>query len=309
MLVMPSGSRTPGLGGRRVRLRHGVTPAHASSRVPTHDAVDRGRRPTVFEGHAVGALRVHVVPGRLTSSSPMLDRWRHGGLLEALLPTTCVVCRIPGNPVCARCLASIGHTAPTACRTCGHPWTADLTSCPECPRGLAGAQHAVPFDEVNGRIVTALKDHGRRDLGEVMARVMVARCAAPSGAAVLVPVPLTHARHRRRGYNQSTVLAEALGRRWSVEVDDGLLARTREAPPQRGSSRTARAAHVRGAFQVVRAGPADPIWLVDDVLTTGATIGACAIALRRAGIRGIRAVTFARVVGVRSERSAEPDVQ
>jgi len=145
-------------------------------------------------------------------------------------------------------------------------------------------------------LVASLKDGRRRGLAESLADVMAAELPVPAERAPLVPVPLAPRRERDRGFNQSLLLARALGRRWGVTVVDALV-RVRDGPPQRGASATDRARQVAGAFA---AGPTGVVprraVLVDDVHTTGATLAACARALRRAGAREVGAVAFARAL-------------
>jgi ComF family protein len=109
------------------------------------------------------------------------------------------------------------------------------------------------------------------------------------GADAVVPVPLDPARLRRRGFNQARLLAEGLG----PPVLDA-LARTRPTPPQTGLPAARRHANVRDAFAVCRPVAGLTLVLIDDVATTGATLHACARALRAAGAREIRALTAAR---------------
>lgn len=139
-----------------------------------------------------------------------------------------------------------------------------------------------------------LKDRGRRQLVAPLVDLVVARCPPVSGR-VLVPVPLTDARHAERGFNQAALVAKGLGERWGSEVRH-LLIRTGDDPPQRGASATDRAENVRGAFAVTPGETPSEVWLVDDVCTTGATLSACALALRRAGVRSVGAVCIARVL-------------
>jgi ComF family protein len=118
---------------------------------------------------------------------------------------------------------------------------------------------------------------------------------APPSADTLVPVPLSCARERQRGYNQSALLAREAGRLLALPVDCDALVRTRETPPQMGLHREQRLTNLRGAF---RADPARvrgrKVCLVDDVSTTGATLAACAAALRQAGATAVFALVLAK---------------
>jgi ComF family protein len=115
----------------------------------------------------------------------------------------------------------------------------------------------------------------------------------------LVPVPLFRARERQRGFNQARLLAEGLTRHLSKagkgpRVAARLLERTRQTLPQVGLSAAARRENVRGAFKVAEPLPARDLVLVDDVMTTGATLSACAHALKQGGAGTVFALTLAR---------------
>jgi ComF family protein len=144
-------------------------------------------------------------------------------------------------------------------------------------------------------LVRALKFRGATALAESMAAQIAAGTPSDllSGAA-LVPVPLHPKRLRSRGFNQAAVLAAALGGRAGLPVAD-LLVRSGPAAPQAGLHRAERRAGPAGIATRGRA-PAR-VLLVDDVVTTGATLAACSAALRRAGAADVSAVTFARTLG------------
>jgi len=145
--------------------------------------------------------------------------------------------------------------------------------------------------------VHALKYGGWSGVAAELADTMVARLDPPGADAVLVPVPLTARRRRRRGYNQSERLAAALGSRWGCRVREDLLTRTRADATQTALTPEARQANVAGAFAArPRAAGGVSLVLVDDVLTTGATVAECARALAGAGWRSLAAVTFGRAV-------------
>jgi predicted amidophosphoribosyltransferase len=141
-------------------------------------------------------------------------------------------------------------------------------------------------------LVAAWKEHGLGAFAAEAAELVVEIVPRPR-AAVLTFVPGDRERTLWRGANTAETLAEALGDRWDLPVES-LLERTRRISRQRGLSRPLRRKNVRGAFRATTA-PA-VLALVDDVYTTGATVGAAATELRRAGARDIHVVTFARAV-------------
>ena len=155
-----------------------------------------------------------------------------------------------------------------------------MSRCPECAGGPRWARQAVAYAGPAPALVAALKDGRRRTLAGVLAGVMTSTLAPPPPDAVLVPVPLSPRRRAERGFNQSALLARALGRAWGHPVADA-LARVRDGPPQRGAGAGARVRQVRGAFAVRAEIPVPALAvLVDDVHTTGATLAACARTLR-----------------------------
>jgi len=145
-------------------------------------------------------------------------------------------------------------------------------------------------------IVHRLKYGHSPALGILAARV-IARVTPHPG--LLVPIPVSRRRFRRRGYNQAAVMARELGRAWKRPVAENLLRRSRDATSQTTLTPEARLANVAGAFALAAepgAGRCGPVILVDDVLTTGATLDAAARVLADAGWDEVRAVTFARAL-------------
>ena len=222
---------------------------------------------------------------------------------------------IVAPPLCFGCGAHAGgdRALCAACRRAlrwlGVPAEDDGGLDPGGPAGAAGGGLVVwaplAYEGPAAALVRALKFRGARGLADVMAGPIAA--GAPTWlfgreagsdaaeAARLVPVPLHPARRRRRGFNQAALLASALATRTGLEVDD-CLERRGGAGTQMGRDRPERAAAMAQAVRV--RGRAPPLAvLVDDVLTTGATLGACAAALRREGAVDVRAVTYARTPG------------
>jgi ComF family protein len=142
-----------------------------------------------------------------------------------------------------------------------------------------------------------MKYGGRPGLAEALGRRMADEAATRLGGAtfdLVVPVPLSRARLRERGFNQAALLAAAIAARAGVPLDVRSLRRTRATPPQSGSA-AARAANVRGAFALRRPAriPDRRILLVDDVFTTGATARECARTLLAAGAGNVGVFTQA----------------
>jgi ComF family protein len=226
-------------------------------------------------------------------------------LLSLVVPPLCAVCREPelaGHALCPACRGRLVALRDPHCRRCGAPLVREPVRgshpCHECRgRALAFDQawSAFAYEGVAREVVGALKSRGAIVLASFIANEMAARAPAGLLAGTLVPVP-AHARRRRSsGFNQAFEIAAALGREVGLPVRNA-LGRVR-APAQVGLERRARLVNVRGSVRV-RSGSAVPprAVLVDDVYTTGATLGACAQALRQAGTEEVVAVTFARAL-------------
>jgi ComF family protein len=148
-------------------------------------------------------------------------------------------------------------------------------------------------------MVLRLKFGGRAELARPLGRLMAdlwrgePRLGPVDG---VLPVPLHWVRERRRGYNQALLLAKDFGRRTETPLWDGVLRRKRSTKPQTELGRESRRANVEGAFEVKRPERVrgKSLLLVDDVCTTGATLEACARALKAAGARRVGALTAAR---------------
>ena len=170
-----------------------------------------------------------------------------------------------------------------------------MRNCPECRDrrlGFERARAALHYQGDTPRLVYALKDGGMRGLAGHAAALMVMVLERPA-VDTLTWVPPDRFRLIRRGYHPPQLLAVELGRRWSLPVSE-LLSQRGRRPPQRGLDLRSRRANVRESFHAITSAPPS-VLLVDDVHTTGATLEACAHALRRAGAARVEAATLARV--------------
>ncbi|WP_338694659.1 ComF family protein [Bradyrhizobium sp. 26S5] len=229
--------------------------------------------------------------------------------LDIALPTLCVSCREPvhGEGVCAACWAKLSFIAQPFCPRLGIPFVYDpgpeLLSMEAIanPPSYQRARAAVRYDDVARTLVHALKYQDRTDLAPTMGRWM-ARAGKEllEEADMLVPVPLHWRRGWSRRYNQSGALAKVIARQSGVKMVSEALRRIRATEQQIGLSRKDRASNVQGAFGVAAERKADiqgrRVILVDDVLTSGATVDACARALLRAKASQVDVLVFARVV-------------
>lgn len=240
-----------------------------------------------------------------------------------LLPPRCLGCRGP-LPVeseallCPACRGRLREPPWPRCPRCHFPTgtgraaSEDCLACREWPPALVAARWAVALEPPADALVHGLKYEGWRRLAPAMARRMsrLDRPAPLPDPPLVVPVPTTRRRRRRRGYNQAHLLAAA----YAAHLDEPLVPLLeRREDRARQVTQVAlhpdeRRANVREAFRVRRGSDASCrdrwVVLVDDVLTTGATAGAAAETLERAGCIGVVVVTFARAL----PRGAEPAV-
>ncbi len=229
--------------------------------------------------------------------------------LDIALPTLCVSCREPveGEGLCPACWSRLSFIAPPYCPRLGIPFVYDpgpgLLSMEAIanPPAYQRARAAVRYDDVARELVHALKYQDRIDLAPAMGRWMVhAGAELLREADVVVPVPLHWRRSWSRRYNQSGVLVREIEKQSGVPMAGDALARIRPTHQQVGLSKLERKSNVQGAFKVAKEKKSrvagKRVVLVDDVLTSGATVDACARALLRAKASSVDVLVFARVV-------------
>jgi ComF family protein len=220
-------------------------------------------------------------------------------LLDFLLPPRCGGCRAVGAWLCERCRGRIRRLEEPLCRRCGVQleFARKECGCRARLHALARLRSAVAYDGPVELAIQRFKYQGWRRLAEPLALLMAERLMVEGLAARwTVAVPLHPTRLRERGFNQAELLAVQLRRRLALGKPPGDLVRTRATPAQVGHDRRWRLANVSGAF-AWRGADLDgqAILIVDDVATTGATLDACATALRAAGSGPVIGVSVARV--------------
>lgn len=246
----------------------------------------------------------------MTAAARALERaTRIGcGLLDLLLPPRCLACGIETTgtaSLCPPCWSSLHLLAPPWCRVCGCPLPHAFAEAPLCgacaekPPPFDRARAALRYDEHSSRIVLGFKRGGRLEGLPLFARWMAqAGEELLSEADLILPVPLHRWRLLARGFNQSALLARRVARLTGRTWSPFLLERHRATASQQGLGAEARRENITAAsFRLRRPERIEGarIVLVDDVLTTGATLGACATVLRRGGAARVDALVLARV--------------
>jgi len=240
-----------------------------------------------------------MAPGR---ARPRLLERLIDHLLELPLPRRCVGCDARGAWICPQCDRELPRLPEGRCRICAVPLSGPLV-CPSCYRDRPrfDALYA-PYrhDGLARELVHCLKYRRQRHLAGPLASAMVGALPPARPPSLVVPVPLHPSRRAERGFNQSELLAREVAAALAVTLCDG-LERVRPTAAQTGLSPAERSANVRGAFAASREVVGAVVLLVDDVCTTGATLGAAAAALRRAGALGVDALVATRAGSSLSE--------
>jgi ComF family protein len=217
--------------------------------------------------------------------------------LDLVFPPRCVSCNAFGAFICGACRTTMLPAEGPRCFTCWMP--IDLrASCRRCDAhnlALSGVRSAFVYDAAARDAVLALKFRGLSAVAPQMASSMAAQLVdwAPPVTSI-VPVPLTGRRRRLRGFNQSELLAKEVARLTGIPLNVRALVRRHHTAAQARSSGDARWQNVAGAFNAGKRVPAGSVLLIDDVITTGATLNACARVLLREGAGPVFALTFAR---------------
>jgi ComF family protein len=219
--------------------------------------------------------------------------------IDLLFPPRCVICNKFSEFICETCADLLPRALPPRCSVCWEP-TISPTRCQRClnePRSFIAARSSFIYRDRARTIVHTFKYSYVSALARPMASLMAEALVENfPRTAVLVPVPLSTRRERVRGYNQAKLLASELNRITGHPLGEKALVRVRSTSPQVRQDAVSRHANMRGAFKareaILPAGAS--VVLIDDVITSGATVEACAQALREIGISDVFALAFAR---------------
>jgi len=244
----------------------------------------------------------------LASPNPSIVRKLASHLFALIFPDQCRICSAPLTeisrvPVCAACLAK-----PTPmeteffCVACRTPYLSPFPLneeglCGLCRRGLTGFDAAYTYGSYEGelrQLIHLFKYAGIQTLARPLGKFLSIALPREQRFDVIVPMPLHWMKQWSRGFNQSELLAREVGRRWNLPVKQ-LARRIRATAVQAGVTGAQRRANVSGAFRARDTVAGKRVLLVDDVMTTGATAGSCAVALKRAGAEHVALLTLARV--------------
>ena len=224
-----------------------------------------------------------------------------GLALDLLFPQWCVGCGKEGGVICSSCCRSLPRIMPPFCPRCGNPQLSGIlcSGCVSWQAAIDGIRSPFRFDGVMRQAIHQLKYRNLRALAAPLASLLKDYLGTnPIPGEVLVSVPLHQRRLRERGYNQSRLLAQGLGKLINLPVVNDCLIRQKHALPQtRASTVDERRSNVADAFTCRDGRLQDKrVLLIDDVSTSGATLDACAAALKAAGASSVWGLVLAREI-------------
>lgn len=237
------------------------------------------------------------------------DSWleqQFGGLVDLLFPPACPVCQLTfragsDSPLmCSVCTAAISPLPVGRCSRCALPFGATTNSthsCHDCLLSPPLYTQVFAAGVYAGSLKHALqrfKYNGAVDLDQMLARLLQSQIPTSSHDDVILPVPLHFTRLRQRGYNQSLLLARVLAHNLQIQLECSILKRVYAARSQQGLSARERVRNLNNAFIGTRRLDGLSVLLIDDVMTTGATVAACTQALLNVGARSVNIGVVAR---------------
>ena len=227
-------------------------------------------------------------------------------LINFLLPALCPLCFKALQPdegigFCLDCLQQVPPLPPSTCRRCALPYPADISDDHLCGICLPEQQPlfervvaAGIYDDVLKEAIHRFKYRDKINLDRPLAELIANKLTNMEAVDLVLPVPLHTKRHRQRTYNQSALLARLLAKKIKQPLNLRLLIRHRDTPPQQGQNATERKKNLKNAFSLTHPLKGEHVLLVDDVLTTGATVRECCRVLKKNGAGKVTVAVLAR---------------
>lgn len=220
-------------------------------------------------------------------------------LFMLLYPAKCPFCGVLNEGICDKCKEKHPIIREPRCMKCGKPIQKETQEfCYDCSRmkhwyefGRSLWVHQEPVNEA----IYAFKYKNRRVYGEVFARELAKEyndLLKRQKVELIIPIPLHKSRRRERGYNQTEILAEYLGKYTGIEVDNTSLVRKKKTSPQKRNNDKERKKNIKNAFEVKRKITAENVVLIDDIYTTGSTIDEAARILKKTGVSKVFFLTI-----------------
>jgi len=227
------------------------------------------------------------------------------GLIDLIYPPSCALCgRISSDDICVKCLSRLIPLGHQVCGKCGNPSSPD-EPCPYCLAiefNFDKAMSIFLYEEPLRDAILDFKYHREVRKGEVLRSLLadwfVSSPLMAEGYDLIIPIPITPRKRKRRSYNQSEVLAAGIEAASGIPCAPFVLVKRNETPSQTGFDFSGRAKNVEDSFAVTDESlvRGKRVLLVDDIITTGATVSECAKALKDAGARKVFALSLARNV-------------
>jgi ComF family protein len=227
-------------------------------------------------------------------------------ILDLLLPPRCAACQeivLESKTLCQSCWNKANFISAPYCVCCGLPFEIEVTdgslclNCSHNPPPFVKARTVFPYDDFSKGMILSFKHGDRCDLAPIFAKMMVRSGGELlSSCDIIMPIPLHWRRLGMRRYNQAALLAEEISKITKVPTCPNSLKRKRNTQAQGHLSRTARQLNLQGAFVVTKDVQGKSILLIDDVLTTGATLINACNTLLKAGAKQVTCLTIARVL-------------